>query len=396
MSVLSSRPALRWIVPVAAAVAVIGGGAAVGTLAAVAEPSLPERSAAQLLVDLQTAKLDGLSGTVVQRSDLGLPERLTTLSGLAGGGLGSLLAGSNTVRVWYNGPQQARVALLGTLGETDVVRNGKDVWVWRSQGNTADHYKLDADDEKHGALPETAATILPSTPQDAAEQALKAVEPTTEVTTGRNARVAGRDAYELIVAPRDKASLIGQVRLAIDAKEHLPLRVEVYPTGVDEPAFKVEFTQISFAKPDAERFTFNPPPGVKVEEKSDDAGKTDGAGDKAKHLPEGAPGKHDEIADEGMAVVGEGWTGVLVARVSDGNPEAEARKEAGKEPGQDLAQGLELLGDLPKVSGAWGSGRVLESKLFTALLTDDGRALVGAVTPQRLFEVAGSAEGKVK
>jgi anti-sigma factor RsiW len=64
--VFRSRPALRWLVPSAAAVLVIGGGAAAGTIAASADPSLPARSAAQLLVDVQTAKIDGLSGTVVE------------------------------------------------------------------------------------------------------------------------------------------------------------------------------------------------------------------------------------------------------------------------------------------------------------------------------------------
>src|SRR3954454_24809493 len=84
VNVFRSRPALRWLVPTAAAVAVIGGGAAAGTIVANAEPSLPERRAAQLLVDVQNAKVDGLSGTVVQTADLGLPS-LPGLSGGAGG-----------------------------------------------------------------------------------------------------------------------------------------------------------------------------------------------------------------------------------------------------------------------------------------------------------------------
>jgi len=59
VSVFRSRPALRWLVPSAAAVIVIGGGAAAGTIVASADPSLPDRSAAQLLVDIQNAKVDG-------------------------------------------------------------------------------------------------------------------------------------------------------------------------------------------------------------------------------------------------------------------------------------------------------------------------------------------------
>src|SRR4051812_5906904 len=95
MSVFSSRPALRWLVPAAATVAVIGGGAAIGTFAASAEPSLPPRSAAQLLVDVQTARLEGMSGTVVQRADLGLPTlpKLPPIGGQGGLSLASLISG---------------------------------------------------------------------------------------------------------------------------------------------------------------------------------------------------------------------------------------------------------------------------------------------------------------
>ncbi|MDT5025912.1 MAG: hypothetical protein QOE61_2338, partial [Micromonosporaceae bacterium] len=98
MSVLNSRPALRWLVPAAAAVAVIGGGLGVGAIAAAADPSLPQRSAAELLVDLQTARLDGLSGTVVQRADLGLPA-LPSVGGQGSADLTSLIAGTHTLRV---------------------------------------------------------------------------------------------------------------------------------------------------------------------------------------------------------------------------------------------------------------------------------------------------------
>src|ERR671921_2559067 len=154
VSVFRSRPALRWLVPSAAAVVVIGGGAAAGTIAANADPSLPERSAAQLLVDVQNARVDGLSGTVVQTADLGLP----SLPGITGGqgdaDLTKLVAGSNTARVWYAGEDKVRLALLGTLGETDMIRNGSDVWVWRSRDKSATHLTIPADaDRKPAGLP---------------------------------------------------------------------------------------------------------------------------------------------------------------------------------------------------------------------------------------------------
>ncbi|WP_027659653.1 LolA family protein [Salinispora fenicalii] len=361
MSVLTSRPALRWLVPVAAVVTVIGGGAALGRFAAEAEPSLPPRSAAQLLVDLQTARFEGLSGTVVQRADLGLPP----IAGLlAEDGPASLLTGSHTLRVWHSGPDQQRIAFVDTLGQRDYIRNGRDVWLWNSQTNTAIHQ----------VLPEGAEAAnppeMPATPQEAAAQALAAVDPTTEVSVGRSATVAGRDAYELVLEPRDTASLVHQVRIAIDATEHLPLRFEVFAEGGDPPAFELAFTQIDYARPDADQFTFNPPPGVQVTEQKSDWGHPE---QREKAGPTNDGGQPD------LRTVGTGWATVVVAEVDEGQHPA-ATEEA---PDLDL-----LAGQLPAVQGDWGSGRLFRSELMTALLTDDGRLIVGAVSPERLYEVA--------
>ncbi|MEV4702729.1 sigma-E factor regulatory protein RseB domain-containing protein [Actinoplanes sp. NPDC049316] len=381
MSVFRSRPALRWLVPTAAAVVVIGGGAAAGTIAASADPTLPERSAAQLLVDVQNAKVEGLSGTIVQTADLGLP----SLPGVTSGGAGSaelmkLVAGSNTARVWYAGEDKVRLAVLGTLGETDVIRNGSDVWLWRSNANSATHFTLPADakQKRHTTLPQG----VPSTPQEAADAALAAIDPTTAVTTTGAAKVAGRDAYELVLTPRDTASLVGQVRLAIDAEQHIPLGVDVYAKDATSPAVRIAFQQVSFATPDPEQFTFNPPPGTKVETPSQaDIQKEQQKAiqEHEKALKKGPGGKPQ--APEGTKVVGTGWTSVLVAKLPAG--------DAGKQEAGGVQQLDAISGALPKVSGAWGSGRLLQSALFSALLTDDGRVLVGAVAPEKLYEVAG-------
>jgi outer membrane lipoprotein-sorting protein len=375
VSVFRSRPALRWLVPTAAAVVVIGGGAAAGTIVASADPSLPERSAAQLLVDVQNAELDGFSGTVVQTADLGLPSLPGVTSGAGSGEIMKLVAGSNTARVWYAGEDKARLALMGTLGETDVIRNGSDVWLWRSNDSSATHFKLPADkagkvDRKPTALP----SGVPSTPQEAADAALAAIDPTTAVTTTGAAKVAGRDAYELVLTPRDTASLVGQVRLAIDAEKHIPLGVDVYAKNANDPAVRVAFQQISFEVPDAQQFTFNPPPGTKVNEPS--AAEITKEHDKAV-TPEAR--KAQQQAAEGTKVVGEGWTSVLVAKLPAGD---EAK---GTEAGQLDA----IVNTLPKTSGTWGSGHLLTSALFSALITDDGRVLVGAVAPEKLYEAAG-------
>lgn len=378
VNVLRSRPALRWLVPSAAAFVVIGGGAAAGTIAASADPSLPERSAAQLLVDVQNAKVDGLSGTIVQTADLGLPQ----IPGLNGQGdaLTQLVAGNNTARVWYAGEEKARVAVLGVLGETDVIRNGKDVWIWRSRENAATHITVPAGSKEKA--PSALPSGVPSTPQEAADAALAAIDPTTAVSTTGAAEVAGRDAYELVLAPKDTASLVGQVRLAIDAKEHIPLRVDVYAKNADSPAVRVAFQQVSFAVPDAEQFNFNPPPGAKVERST--AGELEKEAEKQAqeaHKKHGAAAGAAKAAEGDTKVVGKGWTSVVVAKM----PKAEDAKKAGGTEAQALTGMIESL---PKVSGSWGSGHLLSGSLFSALATDDGRVLVGAVAPEKLYEVA--------
>ncbi|MGW4943174.1 LolA family protein [Actinoplanes sp. NPDC004185] len=379
MSVFRSRPALRWLVPAAAAVVVIGGGAAAGTIVASADPSLPERSAAQLLVDVQNAKVDGFSGTVVQTADLGLPSLPGVTSGAGSSEIMKLVAGSNTARVWYAGEDKARLALMGTLGETDVIRNGSDVWMWRSADSSATHLKLPADKAGKSGKPRALPTDLPSTPQEAADAALAAIDPTTAVTTTGAAKVAGRDAYELVLTPRDTASLVGQVRLAIDAEKHIPLGVDVYAKSANDPAVRVAFQQVSFEVPDAEQFTFNPPPGTKVTEPSE----ADIAKEREKAITPEVEKAHKE-ATEGTKVVGKGWTSVLVAKLPKGD-DAKAKDGAAGAAGQLDA----IIGTLPKTSGTWGSGHLLTSALFSALITDDGRILVGAVAPEKLYEAAG-------
>lgn len=357
MSVLTTRPALRWGVPVAVVAVVLTAGVAGRTLTAGADPSLPPRTAAQLLVDLQTSAVTGLSGTVVQHADLGLPELPVSLGGQGSAEFAALVTGTHTLRVWYAGEQRQRIALLGTLGESDLVRNGSDVWTWSSSSNEATHLRLPA-----SAPEQPLPTDLPTTPQQAADAALAAIGPSTTVGTDGTAIVAGRPAYELVLRPKDGQSLVGQVRVAIDAEQKVPLRVRVYAREATGPALEIGFSQISFETPGEEHFDFQPPPDATVTE----AGSAE---------PAGAP---EQLAP---TVVGTGWTAVLVTAAPTSDPTATV-------PEGQRSQIDELLLSLPRVSGDWGSGWLLESALASALVTDDGRLLVGAVSPERLFEVA--------
>ena len=386
MGLTTSHPALRWAVP-GAVVAVVLAAAGLTAATADASPTLPPRSAAELLVDVQTANVTALSGTVVQTADLGLPDLPIGMGGRGSADFTSLVSGTHTLRVWYAGEDQQRLALLGTLGESDIVRNGSDVWTWSSADNTATHYQLPTRPDATEGTAEVPESAPAMTPQQAADAALAAIDPTTSVTTDGTAEVADRAAYELVLAPKtaspnDASSLIGQVRIAIDAEQHIPLRVRVFAKDAAEPAFEVGFSQISFDTPGPEQFQFSPPPGATVTDSTLGQGAPDHAASTPPQAGAEAPGTGAE-----PTVVGTGWTSVLVAKMPPADSAGPTPDGTG--PGASVAGELQsVLGSLPQVSGDWGSGRLLTSALFTVLVTDDGRVLGGAVGPDALYAAA--------
>ena len=263
MSFFIDHPKARWVLPVAA-VGVIGATALTVNQTANADSGLPSRTAAQLLADVRSANVSSLSGTVVQTSDLGLPEipglGSSGRPGSASSSLTSLISGTHTWRVWLDGPTRQRLALIGSNGESDVIHNGTDVWLWSSADKTAVHHKLSADQVRAGSagkrlpsglpsgVPSTLPSGAPRTPDEAAGAALALMGKDTTVTTSGTASVAGRSAYELVLTPKDKTTLVGSVRIAIDSQEHVPLRVQVYSTKLTNPAFEVGFTAVDFAQ----------------------------------------------------------------------------------------------------------------------------------------------------
>lgn len=365
MSVFTEHRTTRWAVP-AAAVVLIAGGTLVMSRTASADAGLPARSAAQLLVDLRGSAGQGLSGTVVQTSNLGLPQ----IPGLTGQGSGSpastsggasltsVVSGTHTWRVWSGGPTQSRVALVSGSGESDVIRNGADVWVWSSAEKSAVHHTLAAKDAGAASPPSASATDVPKTPEEAAAKALAAIDPTTAVTTAGTAVVAGRSVYELVLDPRTDATRVAQVRIAVDAEKHVPLRVQVYSTKDANPAVEVGFTSVDLTAPDARQFAFTPPDGTTV---------TEGSANPAQPPAGATPTTEPKV-------VGTGWASVVVATLPAQYATAATQKQV-----------QSLLGSIPKVSGDWGSGRVVDGTLVSAVITDDGRIAVGAVDPAALF-----------
>ncbi|MFC7819285.1 MULTISPECIES: LolA family protein [unclassified Streptomyces] len=394
------RKAARYVVPVA----VMGVAAAtIGLVPAIADsgdPDLPKVTAEQLIEKIAKSDVEQLSGTVKITTDLGLPNLGGLESGLMSGMSGApgaageedgsaadpsaklteLVSGTHTLRVAADGPDRQKLSLLENAAEYSLIHDGKDVWGYDSASNEVYHSTTSgaagqSEKQKQRQQPEQ---DVPATPKDFAEQALKAVDDTTSVTVDGTAQVAGRDAYRLVIEPKQEGSTVGAVSIAVDAKTGMPLKFTLTPASGGAAVVDVGFTQVSFAKPDASTFDFTPPKGAKVTEADEMAG-----------APEhGREAAGADVAGEldGLEVIGEGWDSIATFDTGgQGLPTASAGGDAGA-----LGGFLGSFGD--QVEGDFGSGTVFKTRLVNALITDDGKVYAGAVTKDALVKAADAAK----
>ncbi|MFJ9246108.1 outer membrane lipoprotein carrier protein LolA [Streptomyces sp. NPDC101776] len=385
------RRAARYIVPVT----VVGVAAAtIGLVPALADsgdPNLPKITAQQLLDKVAESDVQQLSGTVKISTDLGLPDlgglESNLMSGAAKSGDGSsadptaklteLATGTHTLRVAADGPDRQKVSLLENAAEYSLIHNGKDVWGYDSQSNEVYHATTTADASKSD---ETRAT-----PKGLTDEALKSVDDTTSVTVDGTEHVAGRDAYKLLIKPKQSGTTVGTISVAVDAKTGLPLKFTLTPATGGAAVVDVGFTQLSLAKPAASTFDFKTPKGAKVTTE-DSAGETSKAPapDRSGTSDPGKSGKDLGKGADDPTVLGKGWNSIAVFETGgQGIP-------SGSSAGGDLGGFLSSLGD--QVKGSFGSGTVYSTRLINALVTDDGKVYVGAVTKSALVKAADAAK----
>jgi outer membrane lipoprotein-sorting protein len=374
------RRAIRWVAPVAAAALALGGGLAANGTAA-AEPTLPKKSPQQLLTSVAGAKTDGMSGTVTETANLGLPSlpglqnQNSPQQGKSSSDFSALLSGTHTLKVWTAGQDKSRVALLGKKGESDAIRNGHQGWLWSSAKKSATHLTFPRSQPNKRSA--GAPNGMPATPQQAAKQVLRQIGPTTKTSVARNVTVAGRPAYQLVLQPKQSNSLVSRVRIAVDGKNSTPLRVQVLARGQDKPALSVGFQSVNFSVPKAKTFSFSPPAGAKVTQQPATGTNATQARADSKRLAKASK------------TIGKGWTQV---QVTDLCKASQHKKPDHATPDhiKNDKQLKQALKSLPKVSGSWGSGRLVSGSLFSAVLTDNGKLAVGAVKPAALYHALNS------
>lgn len=389
----SRRKAVRYGVPVAVAGVAAATVGLVPALASSGDPDLPKISAEELVTKMAKADVDHLSGTVRISTDLGLP----SLPGGSGGGvhgpgaqgedgssaapdaspankLAELASGEHTLRFAADGPDKQRVSVLEDAAEYSVIHNGRDLWAYDSAADAAWHSTAPDGARGHGKKSggEGRAPAAP-TPQEAAKRALDAVGKSASVSVDGTAKIAGRDAYQLVLRPKDAPdTTVGAIRIAVDADKGVPLRFTLEPKQGGKPVVDVAYTKIDFGRPDAGGFDFTPPKGTKVTEGKPQAGEA-----RAHRSPAGLPDL------SGLEVVNKSagdWN--KVAKFDTGMQGGLGDGKTGGEAGQLLDRFTD------KAEGDFGTGRVFTTRLVNALITDDGEVYVGAVTKDGLVKAA--------
>ncbi|MGW3245022.1 LolA family protein [Streptomyces sp. NPDC001070] len=398
--------AIRYAVPIAAAGVAAATIGLVPALANAGSPDLPKITAEELIAKVATSDTQTLSGSVRITTDFGLPALLTGATGIAGpfggggGGHGGssadpkeqltqLLAGSHTLHIAADGPQKQKVSIVENAAEYSVIHNGDEVWAYDSGSNQAYHL-TDLPQEAQGKargdreLPER----WPATPQEAAEKILDAVDDTSTVSVDGTARIAGRDAYQLVIRPKAADSTVGSIRIGVDSGTGVPLKFTLAPRNGGKAIVDVAFTKVDFARPAASTFDFTPPKGAKVTtEKADGKTAQDSRGRHEEFGGPGGPGGLDGL--EGLGVLGKGWDSIAELQLPKDALNTGPSEHGGKAPGFG---GQSLLGSFGKdVKGDFGTGTVFGTRLVNALITDGGKVYVGTVNQDALIKAANAA-----
>ena len=327
-------------------------------MAASGAVDLPDKTVEELLEFAAASDVDALSGTIEQTSELGLPD----LGGLMGSRTTRAQVPSRPPPTSRTSSRSPRAPTPPTSSSTASAPACRCSTSWPSATSTSTARRTrpgtstarrrpprgsrcpsDADLEQYGDRATTAGRAL-QTPDQMLDDALARLDETTEVTVGTDARVAGREVYELILAPRTEDTLVGELRFAIDGENGVALAASVTARGASEPAFEVAFSRVELRRPGCRI------PDVHARRRHRRGRRGDPAADPGR-VGAGALRRASRRMPRRPTVVGEGWSAVVGAS-HDGRVR---RAIQGLDP--------EQLGMLDGVTSAVDGGRVLQTSL---------------------------------
>ncbi|WP_148614663.1 transcriptional regulator [Nocardioides rubriscoriae] len=208
---------------------------------------------AAVLLDAVRGSADvGHSGYVETRGAVQLPV------GDDLGDVGELLAGTTRLRVWWQDEDAWRVDRLLVAGEKDLVHDGPVTVAYDYEDA-----KAVVTEDPAIRLPRASDLLPPVLGRAVLEDAAD-----TDVRRLGPRRVAGVDAPGLRYTPPAGRSTVDHVDVWVEPGSGLPLRVEVWDAGADDPAgpdVVSTFDDVEVARPADDRVGFPASRGVEVE-----------------------------------------------------------------------------------------------------------------------------------
>jgi outer membrane lipoprotein-sorting protein len=213
------------------------------------------------------------------------------------------------MRVWWRGPDDARIDVVTATGETGVHRDECGTWTWEYESATA--VRTEATPLSLPAAPD----LLPST----LGRRLLSEAGDEELSRVGARRIAGRDALGLRLTPAVPASSVARVDVWVDPGSGLPLQVQVVAKDAARPSLDTRFLDLELAVPPADVTAFTPPPGARIREGLE-AETVLEAGRQIRPVPlpdtlAGLPRRALEGAPPGIGLYGRGVTLLAVAPV---------------------------------------------------------------------------------
>ncbi|MDR7385403.1 LolA family protein [Promicromonospora iranensis] len=354
-------PRTKALVAAGSGITVGLAGLALSSLPAGADddPELPAVGAEELVASTLAARAPAFAGVAELQNELGLPA-------VPGGEALDF----ETVRVFHDGEESARVQVERQASELTFVKNADEAWAYDSQERTATALTWDEDDK---AAARGHAEAEMADPSQAAAEMIEQLRPTSDISVDGTASVAGRAAYELVLTPKpSEKTLLREITVAIDEETRVPLRFDVFANGTSDPVLSLGFVELELGAQDADLFEFTPPDGATVE--------TTEADDAVRALEDA-----EDAGDVGQraTTVGTGWDTVVIGEAPAGGSGEGSGADAGAR-GQDLDGILQQIGT--PVTGEFGSGTYVRTAVGGAVVTEDGRIAAGAVPRQVLVD----------
>ena len=383
---LRRLPTFRLLTLIAAALVILGGGAAIAMAALGGSgPTPPAKPLDAAIHDALTAPaVDGVTARITFTNHL--------IDQSSVGGTSPLLNGASG-RLWASADGRFRLELQSENGDAQVTGDGNTVTIVDTTQNQA--YKITLPPDQGHAQPDTPPTLA------RIDDTLKRLAAHVDISGARPSDVAGRAAYTVRVSPKHDGGLIGAGELAWDAANGVPLRAAVYAAGNPQPVLELRATDISFGKVADSDLSAPIPAGTKVTTMDLGGHDTGAAGQSSGGAPTndpksvasqlpftlrapdtlvGLPRKDVRVVDLGdkkgaLLTYGAGLGGIAVLE-SQADP-------AGAPPAGGGRQGDNAL-QLPKVSIDGTDGQELATALGTIVRFSRGGVdytVVGSVPP---------------